>query len=52
MLVDPDATWTVRGRELASVAGNTPFEGLELPGVVTAKVLRGRVTAERGRIRA
>ncbi|WP_199442631.1 dihydroorotase [Umezawaea beigongshangensis] len=52
VLVDPDATWTVRGRELASVAGNTPFEGLELPGVVTATVLRGRVTAERGRIRA
>ena len=46
-LVDPDATWTVRGAELASVAGNTPFEGMELPGVVTATLLRGRVTAGR-----
>jgi dihydroorotase len=52
VLVDPDATWTVRGAELASVAGNTPFEGMELPGVVTATVLRGRVTAVRGRIPA
>jgi dihydroorotase len=47
VLVDPDATWTVRGKELASVAGNTPFEGMELPGVVTATLLRGRVTAGR-----
>ncbi|MEO6081524.1 MAG: dihydroorotase [Umezawaea sp.] len=47
VLVDPDATWTVRGADLASVAGNTPFEGMELPGVVTATLLRGRVTAGR-----
>ncbi|HWO62714.1 MAG TPA: dihydroorotase [Umezawaea sp.] len=47
VLVDPDATWTVRGAELASVSGNTPFEGMELPGVVTATLLRGRVTAGR-----
>ncbi len=47
VLVDPDATWTVRGAELASVAGNTPFEGMELPGVVTTTLLRGRVTAGR-----
>ena len=47
VLVDPDATWTVRGAELASVAGNTPFEGMVLPGVVTATLLRGRVTAGR-----
>jgi dihydroorotase len=47
VLVDPDATWTVRGAELASVAGNTPFENMSLPGVVTATLLRGRVTAGR-----
>jgi dihydroorotase len=52
VLVDPDATWTVEGATLASVAGNTPFEGMELPGVVTATLLRGRVTATRGRIPA
>lgn len=47
VLVDPDATWTVRGADLASVAGNTPFEGMELPAAVTATLLRGRVTAGR-----
>jgi dihydroorotase len=50
VLVDPDATWTVNGAELASISGNTPFEGMELPGTVTATILRGRVTALAGRI--
>ncbi|MFE2757228.1 dihydroorotase [Actinosynnema sp. NPDC059335] len=49
-LVDPDATWTVRGAEFASIAANTPFEGMELPAAVVATVLRGRVTAAGGRI--
>ncbi|MFT7838985.1 dihydroorotase [Saccharothrix sp. BKS2] len=49
-LVDPTARWTVRGAELASIAANTPFEGMELPGAVLATVLRGRVTALGGRI--
>jgi dihydroorotase len=51
-LVDPDARWTVRAGELASIAGNTPYEGMELPAAVVATVLRGRVTAHWGRIRA
>jgi dihydroorotase len=50
-LVDPDARWTVRAGELASIAGNTPYEGMELPATVVATVLRGRVTAYQGRIR-
>ncbi|MCR3723144.1 MULTISPECIES: dihydroorotase [Prauserella salsuginis group] len=49
-LVDPDAEWTVRGAELASVAGNTPYEGMRLPAVVTATLLRGRLTAREGKI--
>ncbi|MQA62182.1 MAG: dihydroorotase [Actinophytocola sp.] len=49
-LVDPERSWTVRGAELASIAGNTPYEGMELPGVVTATLLRGRITAHSGRI--
>jgi dihydroorotase len=49
VLVDPTATWTVRGADLASLAGNTPYEGMELPGVVRATLLRGRVTATDGR---
>lgn len=50
-LVDPAANWVVRGAEFASVASNTPYEGMELPGVVTATLLRGRVTALDGKIR-
>jgi dihydroorotase len=49
-LVDPDAEWTVRGAELASIAANTPYEGMRLPAVVTATVLRGRITAREGKI--
>jgi dihydroorotase len=51
-LVDPDATWTVRGAELASIAANTPYEGMELPGRVVTTLLRGRVTAHEGKVRA
>ncbi|MPY99225.1 MAG: dihydroorotase [Actinophytocola sp.] len=50
-LVDPDARWTVRGAEFASIAANTPYEGMDLPARVTATLLRGRVTARDGRIR-
>ncbi|WP_116110755.1 dihydroorotase [Amycolatopsis ruanii] len=49
-LVDPGAQWTVRGAELASLAANTPYEGMRLPAVVTATLLRGRVTAREGKI--
>lgn len=50
-LVDPDEAWTVRGDRLASRASNTPYEGMRLPAVVTATVLRGRVTARDGVVR-
>jgi dihydroorotase len=49
-LVDPDATWTVRGAELASIAGNTPYEGMSLPGRVVTTMLRGRVTVHDGEV--
>ncbi|MEV5647501.1 dihydroorotase [Nocardia sp. NPDC052254] len=48
-LVDPDASWTVRGRELASISGNTPYEAMTLPAKVAATVLRGRITARDGK---
>ncbi|WP_158892181.1 dihydroorotase [Amycolatopsis anabasis] len=51
VLVDPDAEWTVRGAELASISDNTPYEGMRLPGVVTATLLRGRITSREGKIR-
>jgi dihydroorotase len=50
VLVDPDATWTVCGAELASLAGNTPYEGMELPGRVVATMLRGELTTEDGKV--
>ncbi|HEX4705861.1 MAG TPA: dihydroorotase [Pseudonocardiaceae bacterium] len=50
-LVDPDVTWTVRGADLASIAANTPYEGMTLPATVVTTVSRGRVTAHNGRIR-
>jgi dihydroorotase len=49
-VVDPDAQWTVRGARLASLASNTPYEGMRLPAQVVAAVLRGRVTARDGRV--
>ncbi|RJQ81587.1 dihydroorotase [Pseudonocardiaceae bacterium YIM PH 21723] len=48
VLVDADAEWTVRGAEFASIAANTPYEGMRLPGKVTTTILRGRVTAKDG----
>ena len=50
-LVDPDAQWTVRGAKLASLASNTPYEGMRLPAQVVATVLRGRITARDGEVR-
>src|SRR3712207_1735713 len=50
-LVDPDGVWTVRGDRLASKASNTPYEGMRLPGTVAATVLRGRITAQEGKVR-
>jgi dihydroorotase len=40
-VVDPDATWTVKGADLASLSANTPYE--------TATLLRGKVTARDGK---
>jgi dihydroorotase len=41
VLLDPSAVWTVRGREMASLSSNTPFEGMTLPGRVVGTFLRG-----------
>jgi dihydroorotase len=49
-VVDPDATWTVAGAELASRSVNTPYESMTLPATVTATLLRGRVTARGGKV--
>jgi dihydroorotase len=48
VIIDPDATWTVQGTELASRSANTPYEAMTLPAAVTATLLRGRITARDG----
>ncbi|WP_422747668.1 dihydroorotase [Mycobacterium sp. WMMD1722] len=48
-VVDPDATWTVSGADLASRSDNTPYEEMTLPATVTLTLLRGRVTARDGK---
>ncbi|CAN5499875.1 dihydroorotase [soil metagenome] len=48
-IVDPDATWTVAGSDLASKSANTPFESMTLPAIVTATLLRGTITARDGK---
>ncbi len=49
-VVDPDATWTVAGAELASRSANTPYESMTLPAAVTATLLRGKLTARDGKV--
>ena len=51
VVVDPGATWTVDGSDLASRSANTPYEAMTLPATVTATLLRGRITARDGRAR-
>ena len=48
-VVDPDATWTVAGPELASRSANTPYEAMTLPATVTTTLLRGKITARDGK---
>jgi len=48
-VVDPEATWTVAGAEMASRSDNTPYESMTLPGAVTLTLLRGKVTARDGK---
>jgi dihydroorotase len=48
-VVDPDATWTVAGADLASQSANTPYEAMTLPATVTATLLRGNPTARYGK---
>ena len=50
-VVDPNVTWTVTGPALASRSDNTPYEDMALPAVVTATMLRGKVTTRDGKVR-
>ena len=50
VLVDPEATWTVVPSQLAGKSSNTPYGGLELPGVVRATLLYGQPTVLDGEL--
>ncbi|HEX7658404.1 MAG TPA: dihydroorotase [Pseudonocardiaceae bacterium] len=52
VLVDPDSSWTVHGDQLASIAHNTPYEGMKLPARVVTTIYRGRRTTVDGRVLA
>ncbi len=43
IVFDPDTTWTLDAKTLASKSKNTPFDGLELRGRVQAAVVDGQV---------
>ncbi|MFY2790576.1 dihydroorotase [Rhodococcus sp. KRD162] len=49
-VVDPESSWTVSGKNLASVAHNTPFEDMSFSAKVTTTVLRGRITVRGGAV--
>ncbi len=50
--IDPEAGYTLRGAELHTKAGWTPFEGWQVKGRVERVVLRGQVVYENGKILA
>ena len=46
--VDLNQKWTAHGKDMASKANNTPYEGMEMPVKVTTTLLRGKVTCKNG----
>jgi dihydroorotase len=49
VLVDPNATWTVRDQDIISKAGWTPYSGRSFRGRVVATYLRGQEVGSEGR---
>lgn len=50
IIFDPLAKWTVKGKNLHSKAGWTPYEGIEITGKVHMTIVRGKVVYEEGEI--
>jgi allantoinase len=50
VVLDPNTTWTLRGAELHSTAGWTPYEGRSMHGRVRTTLVRGRVVYDSGQI--
>lgn len=49
VVIDPEATWTVEGSSLASLAANTPYEGRTMHGAIRHTVLRGEPVVLEGK---
>ncbi|MDQ3809510.1 MAG: dihydroorotase family protein [Chloroflexota bacterium] len=50
VVLDPSATWTLRGADLHSSAGWTPYEGRLMTGRVRTTLVRGQVVYEAGEV--
>jgi dihydroorotase len=50
ILVDPSAKWQVRRDRLNSKSKNTPFDGMELPAVITDVIYSGKRTVIDGKV--
>jgi allantoinase len=50
VLVDPNASFTIRGADSESAQGYTPFEGLEMKAKVTHTFLRGELVYGDGKV--
>lgn len=52
VLVDPEASYTLRNEDIYSKAGWTPYDGMRVTGRPVMTLVRGTVVAERGKITA
>ena len=52
VVIDPTATWRVDRDRVESKSRNTPFHGMELPGVITDTLFRGSWSLRDGKVRA
>lgn len=50
LLIDPAAKWQVRRDRLNSKSKNTPFDGMELPAVITDVFYNGKQTVSAGKV--
>ncbi|MFY9371264.1 MAG: dihydroorotase family protein [bacterium] len=50
VIIDPDSSWEIRGKDLLSKCRWTPFEGLKVKGKVEGTMVRGQWVYERGNI--
>lgn len=47
-IIDPECSWTLQAKELASKSKNTPFDGWTLKGAAVSTLVGGRIVYRRG----